>query len=204
MTRPDLSCLAIMTEKEFEDKGCREISNILRRKTIVTTSCATARLKFDARGLRTLKPLHSIIPIQDLSVPIDGKMEDRVIRGTLQQLLDSANDPDGKILNGLDFPFWKSKSSWSWESFATDLVGWEQTACEKPWSNLKTQMNYPIKEMRWGLAATAGALSWQHIDSDGQNTVIENVGDGDKLVIVLNDSLTRSRSSIDFFLNERF
>lgn len=207
-----------MTEEEFDQKSPREIQSILREKHIGITGCSTPRLKFDSDGLRTLRPLHNVISIQgdrvflcarteiltdlaDYSVPIDGKIQPPIINGTVQQLLDSANDPDGKILNTLEIPFWKPKSSWSWDSFASEQVAWEQTMGEEPWTKFKSQMEYPIKDMRWGQASTAGTVIWQRFESDGQNSVIEVLGTGDKVLAVQVEQPEGSLSSINFFLD---
>ena len=48
--------------------------------------------------------------------------------------------------------------------YSSDLVAWENTGRGNP---------PPIGDIRWGLATTAGARSWFHMDSNGFNTFID-------------------------------
>jgi hypothetical protein len=46
---------------------------------------------------------------------------------------------------------------------------------------------YPTAEMRWGMASTAGARDWIHIDSDGLGTYVD-VQCGGKWVLIFTPS----------------
>jgi hypothetical protein len=77
-------------------------------------------------------------------------------------LLKAAATESGKILNALQFPM-TLVSLTPTPKFSTDLVAWGSTAREFP---------PPIGDIRFGLAATAGARSWFHIDCMGFLTFI--------------------------------
>ena len=62
---------------------------------------------------------------------------------------------------------------------STDTVAWLQTI-DKP---LCKFIQKPITEIRWGLAATAGAISYWHMDTNGFATYID-VQVGKKLWVV--------------------
>jgi hypothetical protein len=65
--------------------------------------------------------------------------------------------------------------------FSTDSAAWRATKGTKGCSQEETP---PLASIRWGLAATAGALSWIHLDSNGFNTYVD-VKAGYKWWIVL-------------------
>lgn len=94
------------------------------------------------------------------------------------QLLKAAATDTGKILNALEFPM-NMASVTPTPIFSTDLLAWASTATETP---------PPIGDIRWGLAATAGAKTWFHIDSNGFNTFID-VKCGFKAWICIRDEL---------------
>lgn len=55
---------------------------------------------------------------------------------------------------------------------ASDLIAFRAMACKG------AIREYPTSDMRWGLAATQGAFSGFHIDSDGLGTYISCVNRG--------------------------
>ena len=90
--------------------------------------------------------------------------------GTTGDLLNSFNSPDGKILNSLDFPQADvCHVSHPPMSLASDLVAFRTMACHR------AKDFFPTARMRWGLAATEGAFSSFHIDSDGFGTYVSCV-----------------------------
>lgn len=89
-------------------------------------------------------------------------MDVRIITGTLQQILDSVNDPQGKFLNGLDFP--GSDLATPITSHATELTAWHYTRGAKGYF---ATAEYPRAHMRWYLVSTGNTITWVHIDSDG-------------------------------------
>jgi hypothetical protein len=90
-----------------------------------------------------------------------GKFQ--LITASSDQLLEASATDAGKILNALEFPMGTAPVSPT-PRFSTDLVAWESTSRGIP---------PPIGDIRWGLAATPGARSWFHIDSNGFNTFID-------------------------------
>ena len=94
---------------------------------------------------------------------------------------------------------WKD-SQWAHSSYATDLVAWDylrgkRVACG--------QTSYPIEDMRWGLAGTANAVTWMHIDSDGFATFIQ-VMTGKKVWAICRPFDELPLSSTDIFLKDTF
>jgi len=66
------------------------------------------------------------------------------------------------------------------------------------------EARYPSGDMKWGLAATAGALHWIHIDCDGLATEIDVVT-GEKLWFLYTseeDVSDLSFGDIDNFFND--
>jgi hypothetical protein len=85
-----------------------------------------------------------------------------------RDLLNSHSSRKGKILNALDFPL--PLSGHPPLSLSSDMVAWRATAlmdgCDQ---------EFPESVTRWGLAATAGAYSSFHIDTDGLATYVDCV-----------------------------
>ena len=95
----------------------------------------------------------------------------RVCQGTLQQLLSCAlqNDGEGgKILNALQFPM--PEEGLGHHRFSTDSIAWRATKGRRGSSDGESP---PLADIRWGLAATKGAVHWWHVDSDGFCTFID-------------------------------
>jgi hypothetical protein len=87
----------------------------------------------------------------------------QIITASSDQLLEASATDAGKILNALEFPMGTAPVSPT-PKFSTDLVAWEITSRGNP---------PPIGDIRWGLAATPGARTWFHMDSNGFNTFID-------------------------------
>lgn len=98
---------------------------------------------------------------------MDPESEDagnsQIRTATSEQLLEASASDAGKILNALEFPMGTAPVSPT-PKFSTDLVAWEITGRGIP---------PPIGAIRWGLAATGGAQTWFHMDSNGFNTFID-------------------------------
>jgi hypothetical protein len=77
---------------------------------------------------------------------------------------------NGKILNALDFPL--NNGSYPPMALASDLLAFRAMACK----GVKDE--YPTTDMCWGLAATRGAFTGFHVDSDGLATTIYCVNKG--------------------------
>ena len=89
--------------------------------------------------------------------------------------------------------------------FSTDSAAWNYI---KGTNNCPADQPLPMGDIRWGLAATAGALSWWHIDSNGFATYLDPKA-GTKFVIVARrkfdgtgGSVLESFSEIDVYLNK--
>lgn len=54
--------------------------------------------------------------------------------------------------------------------FSTDSMAWK---CTKGAAGFEQEKPPPLGDFRWGLAATTGALSWWHIDSNGFGTYVD-------------------------------
>lgn len=104
--------------------------------------------------------------------------ENRLRQGRVSSFLESAKH-DGKILNGLNFPM--PEEGMGRLAFSTDSTAWKAT---KGALGCSYEEAPPMGDIRWGLAATAGALSWIHIDSNGLGTYVD-VKAGKKWWIVL-------------------
>ena len=74
----------------------------------------------------------------------------------------------GKILNALQFPM--PEEGLGDNPFSTDSATWRGT---KGWAACDEKALPPTADIRWGIAATTGALHWWHIDSDGFGTYID-------------------------------
>jgi hypothetical protein len=90
--------------------------------------------------------------------------------GTLEDLLKSAGKKDGAIINALSFPLPLREICKS--AYRSDVEAWHITEglpyCDQ-------EARYPTSDVKWGLAATAGARHWIHIDCDGLATEIDVV-----------------------------
>ena len=93
-----------------------------------------------------------------------------VVRGMAGDILDHGTKPNGKILNGLEFPMWKD-TQWDNSSFTTDLLAWEFVRGSEAGGH--PTPSYPIEHVRWGLAGTANSFTDLHIDSDGFGTFVQ-------------------------------
>lgn len=102
----------------------------------------------------------------------------RLRQGSVSSFLVSSQG-DGKILNGLNFPM-PEEGLGRWP-FSSDSVAWKAT---KGALGCSLEEAPPLGDFRWGLAATTGALSWTHIDSNGLGTYIDTKA-GKKWWIVL-------------------
>ena len=87
----------------------------------------------------------------------------QIITASSDQLLEASASDTGKIINALEFPMGTAPVSPT-PVFSSDLVAWENTSHGIP---------PPIGDIRWGLAATPGARTWFHMDSNGFNTFID-------------------------------
>jgi len=213
---PEHSGFAIVSAENFGEMSAQGVQELIRHKNVVITGCQYPPLKFDEAGLRTLAPLDSQVSLigmilicytnwlnncLDYTFPPAARGQNTTpatISGLVTDLLDNARNPDGKILNAIDFP--ACFTAWddipNYLSFATDVVAWDYLRGKPYCGNFTNQ--YPIAHMRWGLAGTANAVTFIHIDSDGYATFVR-VTTGMKVWGILPN---HQLSSIDAFLND--
>ena len=117
--------------------------------------------------------------------------------GLFRDILDNAWNPDGKILNGLDFPKWDENPK-DCSAYATDVVAWDYVRGKPHCGNFT--IPYPTAHMRWGLAGTANTMTSFHIDSDGFSTFLWVICG--KKVWGISHAPELPLSSIDVFLDE--
>lgn len=113
----------------------------------------------------------SVCAVQNISSDQSQKLNrDATSRHANGTLLDvkEAHDKQGKILNVLDLPI--AIASSSPKGLSSDRAAFQRTL-QAPMC--KKRVEYPVVEMVWGLAATAGAVSYFHIDANGFATWID-------------------------------
>ena len=100
-------------------------------------------------------------------------------------LLEASRQEEGKILNALDFPMVLASLSPP-PPFSTDLLAWRATDCSGG-------TGIPTGDIRWGLAATTGARTWFHLDSNGFALDLTPKC-GEKVFIVIRDEKENFRN----------
>jgi len=221
ITDPDCSGFAIISDAEFRAMSAHDVQELFCCKNVVVTGCKHPNLKFDESELRTLAPLDSQVSIigkvlmfyrhwlkssKDYTYPSvtkDRNTTPTTVSGLVSDILDNAHNPARKFLNSIDFPAcfpsWDDSSNHL--SYATDLVAWDYLR-GKPYCGNFTNP-YPTAHMHWGLAGTANAVTFLHIDSDGYATFVQ-VTTGKKVWGILREAPKHQLSSIAFFLDENF
>lgn len=121
------------------------------------------------------------------------------VSGTFRNILDNANKPDGKILNGLDLPLWDDNLK-ERLPYATDMAAWDYVR-GRPHG---VSSQYPTTDMRWGLAGTANAVTFFHIDSDGYSTFLRVIYGKKVWGIYRHQPPHLSLSSTNLFLDKNF
>ncbi len=110
-----------------------------------------------------------------------------------------ARDPNSVIINGLSFPL--PLSAIKRDKLSSKIEAWRLT---EGLPFCKRKALYPTSEMQWGLAVTAGARHWVHIDCDGLGTFV-NVLCGLKLWMLFKPHLhgePDSTAHVDLFLDD--
>ena len=221
ISNPDRSGFAILSFEKFQNMSAQDVQELFRHKNVVVTGCQHPNVQFNEAGLRTLAPLDSQVSIigkvlicylhllnhlEDHTFPPSAKGQNTTpatVSGHVRDILDNARNPAGKILNGIDFPAcfptWGDSPKLS--SYATDVIAWDYLR-GKPYCGNFTNP-YPTAHMRWGLAGTAHALTFLHIDSDGYSTFLRVVT-GKKVWGILREAPNVELSSINVFLDEHF
>lgn len=176
----------VLSKERFDQMSSEELQLLFRKEHIVVKGVAHTKMAFNRRGLETLGSWEQprtfqgisflIINIFHISMVLDLSKEpneqgfgSRVKTGTLKDLLWHAQQPAGRILNGLEFPSPIGCSNPD-QQLSSDDAAWVQTTF-RPFCDRETQK--PLSDTRWGLAATGGAISYWHVDSDGYGTYVD-------------------------------
>ncbi len=220
----DRSTFVILKYENFKTMAASDLQALMLKKNIVVTNVShDPNVKFDECSLCRLSPLqaqvsrlrsqfkicsHSLLSLVDLEThnSVDyatlatssRKCSPLISSGKTGDLLQNARDPNGKILNGLEFPMWNANMDPN--SYAADLIAWDFTRGKL---GCGRDISYPIQHIRWGLAGTAKTMTFLHIDSDGFSTFL-SVQCGLKVWGVYRERPEKSLSSIGVFLDEGF
>lgn len=128
--------------------------------------------------LLCLHKFFSLYTDQSIRASDDEAGEATLTMAKTADLLEAARQQDGKILNALDFPMVLASLNPS-PIFSTDLL-----ACRVAGYN--GGIGIPTGDIRWGVAATAGARTWFHLDSNGLGLAFKTKC-GKKIFIVIHD-----------------
>jgi hypothetical protein len=112
--------------------------------------------------------------------------------------LENAQDPNGKILNGLDFPMWNDSPK-DRSAYAVDVVAFDYVRGKPNCGNPA----YPTGHMHWGLAGTANTVTFAHIDCDGFSTFVQ-VMVGKKIWGIYREAPELPVCSINTFVDKKF
>ena len=94
----------------------------------------------------------------DQSVRPEDDLNEQLVKGTLEQILEATRVRHGPIVNALSNPLPFSAVEKS--PMSSEVEAWLLTGGNGA-------QKYPTALMRWGLCSTAGARHWIHIDADG-------------------------------------
>jgi hypothetical protein len=162
------SAFFIASHDQFQSLDTPQLQDMFSRKHIVITDMPNERMTFNRQGLEQLGSWHAPRTIQDLSIPVKDNYAVRQKQGSLKDLLTHANMPNGRVLNALDFKILTAQSPDG--RIASDALIWNRT---HGMPLFERDYDYPIKEFRWGLAATKGAQHTWHVDADGVATSVQ-------------------------------
>ncbi|KAF6746522.1 hypothetical protein DFP72DRAFT_973400, partial [Ephemerocybe angulata] len=155
-----------MTYDEYKVLAPSKLQAIFAEKNIVVTGTPGIDVCFDLAGLETLADRHQRIELQDQSVPItDGNFATRARTAIVQDLYDCHKAPreKKKSLNALSFP--NPDAGIVPTPYASDVRAVQRTRLDPGCISA-----LPTGDIRWGLAATEGAHSYWHIDTQGEGT----------------------------------
>ena len=122
----------------------------------------------------------------------------KTIVGTLQEVLDNSNMPNGRILNALDLSLCQESTAPA--VYSTDTHAWHLTR-GRP--GFPPNEEFPTINTRWALVGSANTMTFLHVDSDGFNTY-GLVISGGKLWIFYREHSDLPLSSRQVFLDDGF
>ncbi|KAF6745776.1 hypothetical protein DFP72DRAFT_1076921 [Ephemerocybe angulata] len=155
-----------MTYDAYRALPASEVQAILTKKNIVVTGTPGIDVSFDLAGLETLAERHQRIELQDQSVPVtDDNFTVRARTAIVEDLLECHHLPweRKKSMNALSFP--NPDAGITATPYASDVRAVQRTRLDAGCTS-----SLPISDIRWGLAATEGAHSYWHIDTQGEGT----------------------------------
>jgi len=213
LSKPEESTFCVMDHSKYKTLLPSDLERILKTQDIVVHGMPWEKMAFDEAGLRSLGQLDTIRSVQgmwmmdierklnpahklfgDQSLPAEDDHSQRVVHGTIRQLLDASRDPHGKVLNALSIPFFTTRHEDL--DFAADQAAWKSTMGTAGCDTLELP---PTTHIRWGLAGLKGAISFWHLDSDGLGTFID-VRAGEKLWFRAVEEVDNF-SSVGFFMD---
>ncbi|KAF5348170.1 hypothetical protein D9756_010737 [Leucocoprinus leucothites] len=161
--------LRIMTRQEFADTPLWELNHIFRKQNILvySPSGSSARVvQFNEALFEEILPGFSwkTLEVHDYSISLGLRQgyESRMGYIDVPGLVAAANNKEGgKIINALDIPNTTGAFALGPNPISSSKHAWVAT------------QNKPAPRLAWYLAATEGAYSDWHIDSDGLATRIE-------------------------------
>ena len=167
ISAPTSSAYHIVSYADFMSWTAMDAQNIFRQKHIIITDGPIETMAFNREGVEKLGDWNTVRTIQDLSIPVEDTYAIRHRKRSLKDLLSHANMENGRVLNALDFKIVTSPSPD--DRIASDAFVWNNT---QGMLIFDQDYDYPIKEFRWGLAATKGAQHAWHVDADGVATAV--------------------------------
>ncbi|KAJ3492597.1 hypothetical protein NLJ89_g11200 [Agrocybe chaxingu] len=181
VARPQESVFAIFSQSDFDKLPPAHVQDILRKQHIVTTDESITPLGFDRAALRAVHPLNAPVTVQDLSIPGDD-FNVRLKEGTLAQVLQNSHNPNGKILNALQFP--KPMDGLFRAPYSSSSAALDETVGAP---DFKPEMAFDAGSLSWRIVGGKNAVHFWHIDCDGLGTMVQVLGGsngGAKLWIV--------------------
>lgn len=195
LSRPDESGLKIISYEDYIAMSIPTMQDLLARyQCLVITGMPVEEAAFDEATLSVLRPLHHGIEFSDLSVPSTGNGMEMIKQGTLFQILEASRHENGKTLNALDLPM-ETASVQPYPIYASDLIAWRH-ATGRP--GFGRSQPLPTGDLRWGLAATKDAITFQHKEANGLSTSLDTIT-GTKIWIFERDVAEQSNDPKSMF-----
>ncbi|KAG6867562.1 hypothetical protein C0993_001117 [Termitomyces sp. T159_Od127] len=161
---PSVRATSIVNVLPIWDYNALSSADILFNcKNLVVVGDDAEPRSFDSSTLSLLGSLEASVNIHDLSLDVSGP--NRVKRGIPLDLLRTLDQQHPKALSGLSFPL--CRNPFPPQKFSSDAWAWIEAQGK---GFCKSRKPYPVPEMRWGLASTAGTYHYFHLDANGYGT----------------------------------
>ncbi|KAF6751269.1 hypothetical protein DFP72DRAFT_1172351 [Ephemerocybe angulata] len=192
MSNPTVSFFATCATSEAKHIAVGDLQRVFQKKVVVTWGNDVEQ--FAEQSLEALAMLNKVISMKDFS---RHPQEDRVVTGTLFQLLRSARTAT-KTLESCDFPI--PNNSFPIASLASDAYAWDMTV-DQPWCWRRWEM--PRSTLRWAEVSTQHAYRSLAMSDNGFGTHID-VKSGSRLLVVCQPAPFNPHSTSSFSLLEQF